>query len=456
MALGTRHCFDRAPRVARGRATRAIALAVLVLLAPVGALDHAPGPAEPPLTVADQNVPQSDVPVTGTIERLHADGVTGENVSVGVLDVTGYETDSPSLAGQVAATRSFGPRNDVPMLGRNAHGTATASIVANVAPDAELYLASFTTPDGYREATSWLLANDVDVLVVPVSFYGQPRTTDATIADPVKRAARRGVTVVTAAGNLADSHWRGEYRPDERGRLRFDGSTRNHLRGNEPRVVLWLSWAEPPDADFTIELYREGETTPIARSENYTMDAARNERLVATVDPDADHYVVVRGPLSETRHRLTLESPTHEFEFADRHGSVIQPAVPDDVVTVGAYDVAAGDTATYSAAGPVVRTPGVDVLGPTNLVAPGYPRGFEGTSAAAAYVGGLAVLVHDVDPDTTPGHVESLLERTARDVGRTGPDTVAGYGVVQPESLIHLARNESTPRRSADGVPDTG
>ena len=449
MASRNRWLWTRRTDATSGAVLRAGALVLLVLLAPVGGVSDYATADTPPVKVAGSHA-RTDVQPSGTIERLHAAGVTGDDVTVGVLDVSGYDTGNPALAGQVADTRSFGPGQGVPDLGRTAHGTATASIVANVAPDAEFYLASFRTPDGYHDAVDWLMENDVDVLVVPVSFYGQSRTSQSAIAETTRRAARQGTTVVAAAGNLANSYWRGEYRPDTRGRLQFDGDSRNYLVGDAPRATVWLSWSGATDADFTLELYREGRDDPVATSENYTMDGAQNERLTAPIDPDASYYLHVRGPLIAESTRITLESPTHDFEYSYRHGSVTQPAVPDDVIAVGAYDVGQGAVAPYSSAGPVDRNPGVDVVGPTNLVAPGYPSGFKGTSSSAAYVGGLAALVYDVDQDATPGHVESLLERTARDVGRTGPDTVAGYGVVEPERLVQLARNESTPRRSAD------
>lgn len=452
MASGTRRWHDRGRTPVNGRALRAVALALLVFLAPMGSIGDYASAESPSVEVADGSFPRSDIQPAGTIEKLHAAGVTGKNVSVGVLDVTGYDAGNPALSGSVAATRSFGPGRGVPNLGRNAHGTATASIVANVAPDAELYLASFSTLESYHEAFNWLIAQDLDVIVVPVSFYGQPRDGSANVSDPVSRATSSGATVVTAAGNIGESHWSGPFKHDARGRQLFEGTYKNGIRGNSSRLVLWLSSQRDADADFTVELYRQGNSEPVATSSNFTRDTARNERLVATIDPDREYYFVVRGPPIMNSPRVTIESPTHEFEHAHRHGSVTQPAVTDDSLTVGAYDVYRGRAASYSSAGPVDSNPGVDVIAPTDLVAPGYPRGFEGTSSSAAYVGGLAALLYEVDPDAQPGHAESLFERTARDVGRPGPDTVNGYGVVEPASFIDLAKNESTARRTPDSV----
>jgi len=444
MASANRLSFDRGTIPASGPVLRALALAILVVLAPVGGLGGDVRADQTTVRLADGQHLRSDVQPSGPIERLHAAGVTGDNVTVGVLDVSGYDTSNPTLSGQVAASKTFGAGSGVPFLGRNAHGTATASIVAEVAPDADLYLASFTTPEDYREGFDWLLDNEVDVVVLPFSFYGQPHTGRGTLSDPIVRASRSGTTVVAAAGNLGQRSWHGTFQPGPRGRHRFDTDARNRLLGNESRVTIWLHWPRTTDANFSIELYRRGTRTPIAMSENFTRDDARNERLVATVDPDREHFFVVRGPALSDGQRISVESSTHRFEYATQHGSVAQPALHDDVISVGAYDVGQASVAPYSAAGPVDGMTGVDVVAPTNLVAPGYPRGFEGTSPAAAYTAGLAALVHDTDPDATPGHVEALLERTSRDAGSPGPDTIAGYGVVEPERLIEVARNETS------------
>ena len=77
------------------------------------------------------------------LESLHAAGITGESVDVGVVDVTGFDPDHEALSGQVTATRSFGRGESIRNAGHNDHGTAAASLVARTAPDADLHLATF-------------------------------------------------------------------------------------------------------------------------------------------------------------------------------------------------------------------------------------------------------------------------------------------------------------------------
>jgi subtilisin family serine protease len=68
-------------------------------------------------------------------DSVHERGLTGENVTVGIID-GGFRVSDPELAGHVAAHRSFGASGDAD------HGTAVASVVADTAPDADLHVAA--------------------------------------------------------------------------------------------------------------------------------------------------------------------------------------------------------------------------------------------------------------------------------------------------------------------------
>jgi len=136
------------------------------------------------------------------VEAVHDAGVTGENVSVGVVDVTGFDPDHPALRGQVVATRAFAPQETVRNGGQHGHGTAAASLVTTVAPDADLHLATFDTADQYESAVEWLRSVDVDVVVAPVSFYGTPGDGSARVAQVTDRVAADDTVVVAPAGNL--------------------------------------------------------------------------------------------------------------------------------------------------------------------------------------------------------------------------------------------------------------
>jgi hypothetical protein len=382
-------------------------------------------------------------PLDGRLRRVHERGVTGENVTVGVVDVTGFDTTDPLFDGRVAAARSFETDGSVRDPGRDGHGTAAAAVVARTAPDADLYLASFDTRAEYRRAVEWLVDADVDVIVAPVSFYGAPGDGSADVSRVASEATRAGTVFVAPAGNLARGHWEGEYDGVRNGTLRFGDGTANYLRGGRA-VTVWLSWDDPTE-DYAVELYRTDDegTRLVAVSQPYRGDDVPNERIVARLEPGA-YFVEVHGPEAATGTRLRLSSPTHAFQYVDASGSVTAPASGRGVVAVGAYDPRRRQVEPFSSRGP---TPddrlGVDVVAPDRRRVTGVDRRFVGSSAAAPYAAGVAALVLAADPDRTPREVEVVLEQTARDVGRRGADAAAGHGLVVPSDAVGAARNES-------------
>lgn len=422
------------------------AVAVIALTLSLGAL-AVTNPDGTPVDTSDRSGSDPRTVANGTtgrFARLHAAGVTGATVSVGVVDPMGFDTARPELASHVVAARAFGhgSLND----GSDDHGTAAATVVARTAPEAELYLARIAGVDSYRRAVEWLLDEGVDVIVAPVAFYGQPGDGTGPVARTAARATDAGTVFVAPAGNRARSHWAGHYDANSTGEgtVEFaNGSRRNYIRGNT-EVTIWLSWDRAhAEEDYTAALYRTNGTATqlVARSQPYRADDVPNERIVASVRPGT-YYVTVRGPTEPTGTRLRLVSPTHEFQHADARGSIVAPATARNVVAVGAYNSRVDRLEPFSSRGPTAdgRT-GVDVVAPDRRFADASSEGFVGSSAAVPYVGGTAALLLDADGTLSPRHVAFLLERTAEDVRRPGVDYATGHGVVDPVGAVDAARN---------------
>jgi hypothetical protein len=403
-------------------------------------------PTEPRPAASDSGPVSVSNGTTGRFAELHAAGVTGSNVSVGVVDPTGFDTESEAIAGRVAETRAFGagPAHET----GEAHGTATATVVSRTAPDADLYLARIDSVDSYRRAVDWLVREDVDVIVAPVSFYGQPGDGTGPVARSATRATRRGAVFVAPSGNLAQSHWSGRYTAgavDNRTLAFANGSRRSYVRGGT-EITVWLSWErDHAHEEYTVELYRTNGTASrlVARSQPYRGDSVPNERIVADVRP-GDYYLVVRGPASPTGTRLRLVSPTHDLQHTTTRNSIVAPGTARDAVTVGAYNSRVDQLEPFSSHGPTVdnRT-GVDIVAPDRQFASAAPDGFVGSSAAVPYVGGTAALLLDANESLTPRGAERLLERTARDVGEPGLDNGTGHGAVDPVRAVRTAQNRT-------------
>ncbi|UPW01910.1 S8 family peptidase [Halorussus gelatinilyticus] len=377
-----------------------------------------------------------------TISALHDAGATGENVTVGVVDVTGFDADSGTLDGRVTDARAFDSETSV-YGGAGTHGTAAAETVARVAPDADLYLATVDSPRGYRRAVEWLVAEDVDVVVAPVSFYGMPGDGTSAVAEVAASATEAGVVFVAPVGNLAQSHWSGRYRAAGNGTLAFDGNARNYIRGDGRDVTVWLSWDRAHHGqDYTANLYwTDGKRRRlVARSSPYPGDGVPNERIVARVQ-SGTYYVTVEGPANATGARLELSSPTHDFQHVRPAGSLVAPASARSVLAVGAYDADSGRVEPFSSRGPTFDgRNGVDLVAPSSPAA-ADAEGFVGSSAATAYAGGIAALVVDERPGLPPRAVERRMETTALDVGDAGIDPITGHGRLRPLPAVGVERN---------------
>lgn len=354
-------------------------------------------------------------PSGGDLDALHAAGVTGANVSVGVIDPTGFATERLDPV----AARAFGDRT---LAGSpTGHGTRVAETVASVAPDSDIYLAAIADETDFRAAVAWLESHDVDVILVPTSFYGKPG--DGTAAsERVAAMAAAETVVVTAAGNTGAAHWRGPV--GENGTLR-DPRTNETVRlvTGGGRVELWLGWADPTER-YRLELRRNGSV--VARSEGFAADLAPNERLAADL-PAGRYTLAVTG---DGDGPVRIEAPGERLVPARPNGSLTAPATARGVLVVGAYTE--NEVPAYSSRGPTLDgRSGVDVA-----VSTGGRRALAGTSYAAARAAGMAALVLDAEPNLSPAAVERRLERAARDRRASGRDPASGYGVVRPGDLV--------------------
>jgi hypothetical protein len=421
-----------------------VAVAVLLL---VGSIVGLAVTSTTPSRVDAGGSSPTSVPANASLDAIHAAGVTGANVTVGVVDVTGFDRSASTLDGRIRGARAFGDDATVAADG-STHGTAAARTVAAVAPGAGLYLASFDGTDDFARAVRWLVARDVDVVVAPVSFYGRAGDGHDAVSAVAATAHEAGVVFVAPTGNVARGHWRGAYDRVDDGRLAFDVGPRNYLRGDRGRLSVWLSWSDPAE-DYSVDLYwTNGETSSrVATSRRFAGDRP-TERIVTRVGAGT-YYLVVRGPDQATGTSLRLVSPTHEFQRYRPRGSVLAPAMGRGVLGVGAYDRAADRVARYSSRGPTADgRRGVNLVGPADPTVASVPDRFAGSSAATAYVGGVVALVRGTDPDAPPRAVERRLRAAAVDVGANGSDTASGRGLVDARTAARATNaTRTSPER---------
>lgn len=392
--------------------------------------------------------PTDETTVPESIAAVHDAGITGENVSVGVLDVTGFETDTGALDGRVVETRQFGAGGDA-VGGDRSHGTATAATIARLAPDASLYLGRFETVEEYAAALDWLVEQDVDVVVTPVAYAGTLGDGASELAQATTNATEQGITVVAPAGNLGQGHWRGEYTPTDDGVHAFDGRPLNRITGPAGRAEFWLTTDGDPEA-YQLELHEitgGNETRLVAQSVPHDSGSVPSERLTVRLD-DGRYALVVRGPENETDARIRVASATHSLAQVRPAGSVTAPAVAPGALSVGAVDPATNRTAPYSSRGPTLDGRlGVHVVAPSSLSVSGVDS-FTGTSASASFVGGVVALLVDASPGLAPADVRTVVTSTAEPID--GVDAVSGHGRIVPDEAVAAALELGGSERRAE------
>lgn len=421
---------------------------------------HTPRP-QPQATLGSPDISCGTQSATGLPDSypisVAGQEVTGDGVSVAVIDPSGFDIDDPRIADGVMATKSFYSRESRTIRngGSNHHGTESAALVSRVAADADLYLANFQTAVDFTDAIDWAIERDVDVIVAPVAFYAKPNDGSSPVARAVTKALDAGIPVVVPTGNVATKHWEGTYTGG--GWLEFEpDDTRLYLRGDDRAVQVWLWWNETAESgpnDFRVVLYEDsgGSSTRIAESNDYPkgpvgtnqvlFEKIRTNNFLAETIENGTYYLRIKGP-SDVTHRIELVAASHPLEDPVMNGSLMAPATAKgSVIAVGAARRAGDGPLKSSSRGPTNDGRiGIDVMAPGTFSGPSGAT-FTGTSAASAYTGGVVALLSEVNPGLTPGRTEAIVQATADPVVNGTDSLATGYGMVDPDHVLSCGRN---------------
>jgi subtilisin family serine protease len=379
----------------------------------------------------------SGVNVIGA-DSLHKRGITGENVTVGIID-SDFWIGHPAIFRSVGAYRSFNTTS----TSNWRHGTAVASVVIDTAPSVNLHLAAIgptTTAEEYAAAVEWLQQSGVDIIVDAGSYYAQPGDGTGPIAQIAANASSETV-FITSVGNYAQQYWAGNYSSDKdtgKNEVKWvtshTGAQANPLNNGEPfsgDVRLTLRWDGWPKTAVDYDLYlirkQPGDDVVVAKATGH--NGRPFEYLEATV-PRGQYYVsiqVVTGPEPGNTSHLELFA-NRELRYRSL-GGLTAPATAPSVIAVGASEN--GTVEPFS-----VR--GADIVAPDAVALAGMTvEG--GTSFSTSYVAGTAALLLSANPGLTAEEVRSLLKSSADNIGSDGIDPRSGYGRVNATRAIKLA-----------------
>jgi PGF-pre-PGF domain-containing protein len=422
-------------------------------------------------------------------------GYTGKGVKIGIISNGVRHINDSKATGDLP--------DDVHVLSDEVggdEGTAMLEIVHDMVPGAELYFRDCGNDEiGFNHAIDSLLSNGCMVICDDVYWPGQPYFEDGVISSHLETLLRENdIIYVTAATNLAEEHYQGEFYELKDGFHDFSSGTNPNRTSmyvylpaySNVRIVLqWNDKFGSSGNDYDLYL---SDISNSSSGINYGDLGYSVDTQEGSDDPM--EYVCYSNPGSseiigeiDVRKNGSAESRILELFILPKDGAIVfnnnvvaadsvfgHAAVPD-VITAAAVKWSTPSTIeSYSSRGPVTisyPTPeirakpditGVDGVSITG--AGGFSNPFYGTSAAAPHVAAVAAQIRGAYPDMTADEVKTALYNSAVDLGEEGKDTTFGYGradaLAMADSLrtvVSSGLNVAAGRTSGGGPnTDTG
>ena len=354
-------------------------------------------------------------------------GYTGKGVKVAVID-GGFDIYEHEIASNIAGYKSYlHPHNNIAgnSTDDTRHGTASAEIVVDVAPNVELYLYNFGTSVEFFNLVDYIIQRgDIDIITLSWSWPGSgPGDGTGVFAQKVQEARDSGILWINSAGNYAERHWQGQFSDTDADNWHnFHGADEtiniSVYEGDTLRVALsWDDWeSTSQDYELCLDEFIFGNLREIICSENPQGSGYEPyESITYEVPHDTTLYVSIKKYSATRDVNLQLFSFNHNLDqYTVAKSSIGTPADSRGALSVGASNWTDDTLEEYSSRGPTLDgriKP--DISAPTGVMTTSYqPLTYTGTSAAAPHVAGAAALVMEKYPDATADHVQKILEST--------------------------------------------
>ncbi len=354
---------------------------------------------------------------TGVIKSnlANAAGYTGNGIKVAVIDC-GFNLSNPEISGNIVENKSFLTPGDI-TGGNCGHGTATAEIVVDVAPNVSLYLYNSEYYPGWANAVNYAINQSVNIISSSEGWFNMGNGNGTSpIDEMVDYARQKGILWVNSAGNEAQKHWDGNFTPASNS----NSSRWNTFVPNSTDIgnviyatteypieifLSWDDWTSNPKPDQDLDLYLRNSTgytvvssTNIQNGSGY---ATPTESIYYMPTYNGTYYIGIYNSSITRNVHIQLFTYTYNLEYDVASNSLVCPADANGSFTVGATYWADNVLENFSSQGPTTdgRTK-PDVVAPDGVSSSIYGNstgnhntGFFGTSASAPNVAGAAALL---------------------------------------------------------------
>jgi subtilisin family serine protease len=320
------------------------------------------------------------------------------------------------------------------------HGILCGEVLHTLAPEAELLLANWEPNDApsFLDAIRWARQEGAAIITCSVIV---PSWSDGEGGGEVNQAIARivgdgkqpgDVLLFASAGNLAERHWCGRFRPNAHGRHQWvDGQTRNGLTPwATDRVAVELYG---PGADECELQVRDAQTGQLVE-DNTPGDTPIDHQRAVRFTPQPRHKYVItlqgRKDATITKQPFHLVALGGALVYSSSRSSIACPADGPGALAIGAVD-SRGQRLSYSSCGPNSPLPKPDFVAAVPFPSSWREQPFSGTSAAAPQAAGIAAVVWSGHHDWTAHQVRDALRRSAVDLGPPGHDCDTGYGLIR-------------------------
>lgn len=417
-------------------------------------------------------------------------GIDGNGIKVGVIsDGANNWTTARSTGDLPANITVYGTCTPRPRNGSVCdsgitcnEGTAMLEIIHDIAPGAQLAIASASTSLEFVQRVNELVNSfGADVVVDDLGFFLEPYFSDGIVAQAVADVTNQTV-YISAAGNYALGHYEANYLADYSEDADFHNFgqaagvptdiSMNVLIYPGQFVVPILQWNDQfglSANDYDLLLVNEAETDLLCPTCISQMQQSGTQDPIEGICYYNNTNYLVRGKivihrfsgLAKRLEMFVLGGQVEEYNTPD--GSVFGHSGVPNVLTIGAIDASDpgnDNIEPFSSRGPsridfpsiqnrpkpdLIAIDGVSVTGTG-----GFSSVFFGTSAAAPHAAGVAALLKQGVPAATPAKIRTALKSSAVDLGTSGPDNTYGSGRINALAALMVI----APDSDNDGLSD--